>query len=223
MTSSSSSGGGSRGFILAIVAVCMLGAGLIAVVISTGAGDDPDAVETTAPVTIEGDILPQMPSVGGVTNASNDDAIGQTAPRLVGTDFDGNEVVIEADGRPKAVYFVAHWCSHCQAEVPVVASLIDQGKLPEGMDVYGVSTSVNAGQGNYPPNRWLDGADGWNVTTMRDSEENEALINFGAGGFPFVVYLDGDNTVLARSAGELDSAGIEQAWALTAGGVPSGS
>ncbi len=221
MTSSTSSGGGSRGFLLAIVAVCILGAGLIAFVISSGAGDDPDAVDATAPVTVEGDLLAQMPSVGGVTNAANDEAIGQVAPRLVGTDFDGNEVVIEADGRPKAIYFVAHWCPHCQVEVPTVQALIDEGKLPEGMDVYGVSTSVNAGSSNYPPNRWLEGAEGWDVPTMRDSEDSEALINYGAGGFPYVVYLDGDNTVLARSSGELDSGTIEQAWALTAGAVAS--
>ncbi len=222
MTSPINSSGGNKGFILALVAVCILGAGLIAVVISSGAGDDPDAVAATADVTVEGDILPQMPSVGGVTSAANDEAVGLTAPRLVGTDFDDNEVVIEADGRPKAVYFVAHWCPHCQVEVPTVQGLIDAGLQPEGMDIYGVSTSVNAGSTNYPPNRWLESDEGWNVTTMRDNEDSEALINYGAGGFPYVVYLDGDNTVLARSAGELDEATIQQAWALTAAGVLSG-
>ncbi len=222
MTSpNNSGGGGSKGFILAIVAVCIIGAGLIAVVISGGASNDPDAVEPNAAVAVEGDLLPPMSSAGGVTNTSNDEAIGQVAPRLVGTDFAGNEVVIEADGRPKAVYFVAHWCPHCQVEVPTVQGLIDDGKLPDGMDVYGVSTSVSAGRSNYPPNRWLSGDRGWDVPTMRDSVENDALINYGGGGFPYAVYLDGDNKVLARSSGELGAPTIEQVWALTAGEVSS--
>ncbi|MEZ5377974.1 MAG: thioredoxin fold domain-containing protein [Acidimicrobiales bacterium] len=217
MTSASKAGGGSRGFLIAIVAICILGAGLIAVVIGSGAGNDPDAVDATSAVTIEGDALPAMPNVGGLTSSDNDSAIGMTAPRLVGTDFADNEIVIEADGRPKAVYFVAHWCPHCQVEVPVVQELIDAGSLPEGMDVYGVSTSVSAGRGNYPPNRWLDSTEGWGVTTMRDTESSEALQSYGAGGFPYVVYLDGDNKVLARSSGELGSAAIAAAWQITAG------
>lgn len=211
-------GGGNKGFILAIVAVCLIGAALVAVVIGSGAGDDPDAVDQTADVAVEGEALPQMPSVGGITTAEVDEAIGLTAPRLVGTDFDGSEVVIEADGRPKAVYFIAHWCSHCQVEVPAVQGLVDSGAVPEGMDLYAVSTSVSAGRGNHPPLRWLED-ENWTVPTIRDTENSEALISYGSGGFPYVVYLDGDNNVLARSSGELDTAGIQAAWALTAGEV----
>lgn len=216
------SSGGNKGFLLALVGIFVLGAGLIAVVIGMGAGDDPDAVDQTAEVTVEGDVLPEMPSVGGITTAEVDAAVGMTAPRLVGTNYDDSEVVIEADGRPKAVYFLAHWCSHCQVEVPTVQALIDSGAVPEGMDLYAVSTSVSAGRGNYPPLRWFE-SENWTVPTIRDTEGSEAYTNFGAGGFPYVVYLDGDNNVLARSSGELDAGTIQAAWALTAGGVSAGS
>lgn len=212
------SGGGNKGFLLALVAVFVLGAGLIAVVIGSGAGDDPDAVDQTAEVSVDGELLPEMPSVGGITNAEVDEAVGMTAPRLVGTDFDGSEVVIEADGRPKAVYFIAHWCPHCQVEVATVQGLVNSGAVPEGMDLYAVSTSVSAGRGNFPPLRWLE-SENWTVPTIRDTDSSEALINFGAGGFPYVVYLDGDNNVLARSSGELDANTIQAAWALTANAV----
>ncbi len=212
----------NKGFILAIVAICILGAAAVAIVATSGAGSsDPDSVVQTAPVSIEGDALPQMPEVGGLTTAANDEAVGMVAPKLVGTDFEGNEVVIEADGRSKAVYFLAHWCVHCQAEAPRVQALIDAGSQPEGMDVYAVSTSVSAGRGNYPASKWLETGVGWTSPIMRDTESGEALVSYGAGGFPFVVYLDGNNTVLARSSGELDEAAIAAAWQLTASGVAS--
>lgn len=215
-----SQGSANKGFILVIVALCLAGAALVAFVAAGSGGDDPDAVAQTAEVTIEGELLPQMGNVNGLTNSSNDPAIGMVAATVIGTDFQGNEVRIEPDGRPKAVYFLAHWCQFCQDEVPAVQSLIDSGAQPEGMDIYGVATSTNSGQGNYPPLRWLQ-AEGFTPPVMRDSDNSEALINYGAGGFPYVVYLDGDNTVLARSSGSLDESTIAAAWQLTAGGVPA--
>ena len=37
---------------------------------------------------------------------------------------------------------------------------------------------------------------------MADSETSEALDAFGGTGFPFLVILDSDGTVLARQSGE---------------------
>ena len=42
-------------------------------------------------------------------------------PRWTGQSFDGTPLAINpGDGKPKLVVFVAHWCPHCQAEVPRV-------------------------------------------------------------------------------------------------------
>ena len=75
---------------------------------SAGAGG---AVKTP---TISGDPLPQF------ENPNSDPAVGLAAPEVSGTDFTGRATAIKADGRPKVVIFLAHWCPHCQAEVPLI-------------------------------------------------------------------------------------------------------
>lgn len=51
------------------------------------------------------------------------------------------------------------------------------------------------------------------------SREDVVELAYGAGGFPYAVYLDGENRVLARSSGELGSGGIQQLWEATAASV----
>jgi thiol-disulfide isomerase/thioredoxin len=156
-----------------------------------------------------------MPSNVQFADANNDLAYGVVAPTLSGTGFDGSDVVIENDGSAKVIYFVAHWCPHCQAEVPMIQGLVDDGKLPEGLDVYAVSTSVDQGRGNYPPSDWL-AEEGFTPTVMRDDDSASALSAFGATSFPFAVYLNANNEVVARTAGSLDANQTEQLWQATA-------
>lgn len=173
----------------------------------------------TSPVTVEGTALAEMPDV--VVTGEDDPAAGSVAPTLQGTDFAGNPVTIGADGRAKVVYFVAHWCPHCQAEVPLIQQLIDAGQKPDNVDIYAVSTAVRPEGGNYPPATWLDRV-GFSPVTMRDDDGSSAVLAYGAGGFPYAVYLDSQNRVIARSAGELGVEGIAQMWAVTsaAAGAP---
>ncbi len=188
------------------------------------AEDDPTAVETapanpvspaedgqTAVVVIDGAMLDQMPNTPGPTTPEIDSAIGQIAPTLTGYDFDGNQVTIGPDGRPKAIYFLAHWCPHCQVEMPTIQSLIDAGLQPENLDVYAVSSAVAPTRGNYPPQSWFE-AEGWSSPVMLDNDDSSAVINFGAGGFPFVVFVDGDHRVLTRAAGEMPAELMQQVW-----------
>lgn len=169
---------------------------------------DPE-VSQTAEVTISGD-LPRMPR-SGVMADSDDPANGEVAPTLTGTDFAGQDVVIEPDGRAKVIYFIAHWCPHCQEEVPKVQELIDAGALPAGVDVYAVSTTTDRTRGNYPPSAWLGGV-GFSPPVLRDDDNNRSLVAFGAGAFPFAVYLDADHRVVARSSGTLDTDTMRQLW-----------
>jgi cytochrome c biogenesis protein CcmG, thiol:disulfide interchange protein DsbE len=216
----------SKGFIMIVAAVLVLGLAAVAVLVSTrGEGQvTAEAGEQTAPVELEGDKLLAMPPNIGLTGPDTDPAYGAVAPKLTGTTFsyDGQrEVTIEADGNPKVVYFIAHWCSHCQAEVPLIQSLIDQGQVPEGLDIYAVSTSVDAGRGNHPVSKWLTDV-GFTPPVIRDDAESSALFGYGSGGFPYAVYLDGDNKVLARSSGELGVDAILQMWQITAA-APAGT
>ena len=207
----------NRGFLLIVVGIVAVGLLGIAVLATNRNSDDSTTVDQTAAVEISGDALIPLPEGVSVGTADTDPAFGTTAPTLTATDFSGNDVTIGPDGRPKAIYFLAHWCPHCQTEVPVVQDLIDEGSLPDGMDVYAVSTAVDRGRGNYPPQTWLED-EGFEPVTVRDDDASSALVAFGGSSFPYVVYLDGDNQVFARSAGSLAPEAIASLWSGLAAG-----
>ena len=131
-------------------------------------------------VEIQGEALPLMPQ-----NAPIDDtATGLAYPDVKGEDFDGQTVTIDhTDGRAKGIVFLAHWCVHCQQEVPRVQAWLDATGGDPDVDLYSVATSMNSGRDNYPPSEWLEG-EGWTVPVIRDNQDNAVLLSYGAGGFP---------------------------------------
>lgn len=139
--------------------------------------------------------------------AAADPVVGLTAPSAVGADWEDNEVKIEADGRAKIVVFLAHWCPHCQAEVPVVQTWLDEGNLPDDVDMYSVVTSTDRLRPNWPPQDWLE-EEGWTVPAIMDNEIGTVAVNYGMSGTPFYVVLDGDNNVIRRASGEIGTAGL---------------
>jgi thiol-disulfide isomerase/thioredoxin len=152
---------------------------------------------------VTGDALPLYNS-----SAAADPVVGMSAPTVEGADWNDNEVTIEADGRPKVVLFLAHWCPHCQAEVPVVQDWIDSGNLPEGVDLYSVATSTDRLRPNWPPQEWLED-EGWTVPVIMDDEIGSVAGHFGMAGTPFYVVLDGENNVIRRISGEIGTAGLD--------------
>jgi cytochrome c biogenesis protein CcmG/thiol:disulfide interchange protein DsbE len=181
------------GIVFAVVAV-------LAVVAVVFAGNTEVGSEYGEPQ-VQGQ-LPLMPPDAAVDTS----ATGELAPIVIGADFDGNEVRIENDGRSKAIVNLAHWCPHCQNEVPEVQAWLDSGGGVEGVDLYSVATSMNSSRDNFPSSEWLE-REGWTVPLVVDDQENSVYIAYGAGGFPFWVFLNSDGTVAARAAGRL---GIEQ-------------
>jgi thiol-disulfide isomerase/thioredoxin len=130
-------------------------------------------------------------------------ATGLESPKVTGENFAGSEVVIDpADGRAKAIVFLAHWCPHCQAEVPLVQEWIDAGGGVDGVDMYAVATAMNSARGNFPPSAWLDN-EGWTAPVLRDDNSNSVLRAFGSGGFPFWTFVNADGTVALRIAGRM--------------------
>jgi hypothetical protein len=93
---------------------------------------------------------------------------------------------------------------------------MSEGKVPANMDIYAVSTSVKPDAGNYPPQVWLDRIK-LQAKIMRDDANSQALIAYGGGGFPYAIYLDGNNRVISRTAGELGKDGIAALWNQVAG------
>lgn len=139
----------------------------------------------------------------------DDPTLGTPAPTIVGLDFDGNPVTIDAaaDG-PTMVVFLAHWCPHCNAEIPVLNELRDAGRFPDDLNIVAISTAPNPERPNWPPAEWLDEMN-WTWPAIADGVDVEAGVftgaeAFGVSGFPFVVLLDDNGDIAARWSGERD-------------------
>jgi thiol-disulfide isomerase/thioredoxin len=163
---------------------------------SGGKKKSAEGVAETRPVTVTGTPLPKLPDSG------DDQAVGKTIPEVKGQSFDGTPVDIRSDGRPKLILFVAHWCPHCQREVPLLTSYLKSHPLPKGVDLYTVATATNPQRPNYPPSAWLDKV-GWKAPTLADSDDAKAADAFGLSAFPYFVAVDGSGKVVARTTGEI--------------------
>jgi cytochrome c biogenesis protein CcmG/thiol:disulfide interchange protein DsbE len=151
----------------------------------------------TQPVTMVGTALPPPPDSGA------DTAIGLTAPTLHGFTFDGSPIDITPDdGRAKMVVFLAHWCPHCNNEIPVILRWAESGGVPPNLDIIGVSTAVSPDRDNYPPSKWIV-AKGWKYPVMADSAHNDAERAYGVASFPTFTIVGSDGKVKLRSSGEL--------------------
>ena len=174
----------------------------VAAIVSSSGGSDKkksaEGVEETRQVAITGTPLPKLPESG------TDPAVGKEIPEARGQSFDGTPVDIRNDGRPKLILFVAHWCPHCQREVPLLVDYLKKNPLPQGVDLYAVSTAVNEPRGNYPPSAWLKDK-GWTAPTLADNEEGATADAFGLPGFPYFVAVDGSGKVVARTSGEIST------------------
>lgn len=155
---------------------------------------------------IEGQGLPLMPPQSPVDETAN----GFIAPTVIGQDFDNNTVEIDnTDGKAKGIVFLAHWCGHCQAEVPRVQAWLDATGGVPGVNLYSVATAMNSGQGNFPPSDWL-ARENWSLPVIRDDQDNSVLAAYGSGGFPYWVFTNADGTVALRTAGELTIVQLEE-------------
>jgi cytochrome c biogenesis protein CcmG/thiol:disulfide interchange protein DsbE len=184
------------------VAGLVLVLAVAAIVSSAGSGDKKESaagVEEIRPVTVTGDALSKFSPDGP------DPAVGKTIPEVKGQSFDGSPVEIRNDGRAKLILFVAHWCPHCQREIPLLADYLKSNALPSGVDLYTVSTKVSPQSPNYPPSAWLE-KEGWTAKTLADSNDEDTATAFGLPGYPYFVAVDGSGKVVARTSGEITTA-----------------
>ena len=199
--------------VLAIVAA-IAAALLVAVVV--GGGDDEGSGTTNSlpggdvltqenqPVVIEGTILDSL------GDEAIDPMLGQVAPTLNGATFDGSGVSVNpGDGQAYMIVFLAHWCPHCNREVPRLIEWQASGAVPSELQVVGVSTAVASDRPNYPPSQWVV-EKGWTWPILADSSSREAAEAYGVSGFPFFVIVGADGTVKARVSGEVEIPALTQ-------------
>jgi cytochrome c biogenesis protein CcmG/thiol:disulfide interchange protein DsbE len=142
----------------------------------------------------------------------DDLALGRPIPEVDGAAFDGASVSIKADGKPKLLIFLAHWCPHCQAEVPVVQAWIDTNGMPPGVELISVVTAIDANRPNYPPDAWL-ARERWQVPVIVDADNRIATL-YGLTAFPYWVAVGADGTVAQRLTGELTPEQLDTLVAL---------
>ena len=163
-------------------------------------------------VSVAGDKLAPLPESG------DDPAVGKAVPTLTGYDLAGRPVTIDpgSDGKATMVVFLAHWCPHCNYEIPVLNEWKEKGLMPPNLRVVGVTTGSRQDQANWPPSKWLV-AKKWTFDQFADSEKQDASAAYGVGGYPFLVFIDAAGNVTSRTSGEVPVEKITEAANAAAG------
>jgi thiol-disulfide isomerase/thioredoxin len=183
------------------VGALLLVAVVVTIVLTSGGNDSPVAGATeTAPAEAVGTPLPRFATIT--------DAAGLAAPTIAASTIDGTRVQVLDDGTARLYGFFAHWCPHCQREVPRTVAWLAEHDLPEGVEFVAISTGVDPSLDNYPPSAWF-AREGWPLPVLVDSETGNLAKAFGLSGFPFWVAVDAEGKVVARQSGELDTAQFE--------------
>jgi cytochrome c biogenesis protein CcmG, thiol:disulfide interchange protein DsbE len=175
---------------------------------------DPDAAEISlAP--FQADDISKPVAVSGTplaafeTAGADDAGLCTPAPVVAGYDYAGEELTIDpATDGPTLVVVLAHWCPHCNAEVPVLNAWRDAGDVPAELDVVGLSTAVTEGRDNFPPDEWLERVD-WQWPVLADDAEATALNAYGATSFPSMLFIGSDGLLKWRLSGEAPIAEIQ--------------
>lgn len=195
---------------MAIVGAAVVAASVVGAVLLPG---NPPAESTeTAPVAVDGAPLPAFPEPG-----TDDPAVEQPAPTATGSTFSGGDATLLEDGHATIMTFLAHWCPHCQREVPVLVDHLG-GNLPDRVRLVGVPTATDRTRGNYPPSVWLE-AEKWPFDVLVDSADGEVAAAYGVRSFPAFVVVGADGRVVARTSGELSTQQLDALVELAAGSL----
>ena len=180
---------------LAAITALLVGGGDDDETVGSGATDEDVTLANYGAVVVDGETLPPLPASG------DDPAIGATAPTITSEQASGTTTVDPAaEGGPMLIVFLAHWCPHCQAELPSYVELAGQGEL-DGLRTVAVATSTTPDRPNYPPSAWLD-EEGWTGDRFYDDREGTAAAAYGLTSFPYTVIVDADGKVVDRFSGE---------------------
>ena len=171
---------------------------ILAAVVALLSSAPPSGLAEPAPrvLAVSGEPLPALPASG------TDPAVGRLVPSIGGMDLDGGRLQIGPHAGAQAIVVLAHWCPHCQAEVPVLTEWLASNQPPAGVRVVAVSTAIDPARPNYPPSAWLE-RERWVQPTLVDDADSSALDALGVTNFPAFVFVNADGTVASRTTGEI--------------------
>ena len=171
--------------------------------VSAATGDvatpNPSVTAPTAPAGVLPRYVPGQPDV----------AVGMKLETIAGENGYGDDMITidPADGQKRIWMIWAHWCPHCQTELPALSATYDayQEAYPD-ISFATISSSIDPSRGN-PLEPYLEEQQ-FPFPVLVDPDSSVAA-RLGVNAFPFWVITDGDGTVLLRSAGYLDATQLD--------------
>ncbi len=188
--------------------------GVVAVLSAGETSDLPSVEEVAAPVAVEGTPI-SIPYPE--EQAAPDPAVGLPSPVVTALDYDDQEVTIGAPGQAQVLVFLAHWCPVCGQELPTLRDIVGAGGVPDDVKMILVTTGLDPGRPNWPPQRWIDDAGLSEVTTVRDDLGDPLMRSFGLRAYPAWAVIDAEGTLIARRQGLLPAVGVAQLLAAASG------
>lgn len=140
-------------------------------------------------------------------SSTQDPAVGKIVPKIVAQDFSGKSVTLEPGKKPYVIAVVAHWCPHCQKEVPAIVKLHNDGLLPSDVDFVAIASGTTDQKPNYPPSKWLFNQN-WPWQKLADDKNGTIASSLGLDGYPYLIFVNADGTVSSRTSGEREDAFI---------------
>jgi thiol-disulfide isomerase/thioredoxin len=186
-----------RKLLFVLIGAVVLGLVVLIAVLSVNESDSRLTVSDVAgSPQIDGTDLGVVPEPGEF-----DPAIGEPAPLVEGADHDGNPVSIGgATGRGQMIMFMASWCQFCMEELPTVVRWVEEGRLPDDVDLVAVSTSLSDVRPNWPPQDWFARENYQNAVIVDDVQSSIARA-YGLRATPYWVIVNPDGEVVHRATG----------------------
>jgi thiol-disulfide isomerase/thioredoxin len=169
---------------LALIVVVVI----VVVAFMGGRGDDGVGPSAVGDVTVQGPPLEAPLAAGDAVPA-------YTAPELAGGTVSWDRYV----GKPVVLPVWAPWCSHCQAELPVVDRVMQD--YPD-VELTTVVTSIGDQPGPSPDGFMKD--HGLDFPVAVDDENGTLAAAFGIRSFPTLFFVNSDGTVAVQLSGEVE-------------------
>lgn len=206
---------GTNRLVVVLVGVALLAFVGVVAFLSAGEGADlPTLADVAGEVTVEGEAITiPFPEGQGVA----DPAVGLPSPVVTALDGEDRPVTVGAPGRPTVLVFLAHWCPVCAQELPTLRDIVRADGVPDGVDLVLVTTGLDPGRPNWPPQRWLEDAGLDEVLTLRDDASDSFMGAFGLRAYPAWAVIDAEGNIAARHQGLLPPVAVAQLMDLATG------
>jgi thiol-disulfide isomerase/thioredoxin len=154
---------------------------------------------------------PAPPTLGDDATASNSDPEAQSTlpdvlPDFTLADLDGARRSIRSwPGKSMVVNFWATWCAPCRREIPLL-NRVQAQHASEGFQLVGVAVDFHEDVVKFAQEIGID-----YPVLVGEQDGLDAVNKFGQGslGFPFTVFTDNQQRIIAFHLGELEQAEMD--------------